>query len=205
MITVEKAIARLRNGKLVIIVDGPNRENEGDLALALQGAKAENLKQMIGWAGSGLLALAFLASRHEELDIRLTPSRFRIDDTPFGESLDMHGVDEHASARGRLKTALAIMSAKTRAEDLARPGHVFTLRAQEEGVLKRPGHTEAIVDLCKLAGLYPAGFLSEITHGTGMARGWTLKVFAWWHRLGIVSISDIIEYRRKMEGRGNLR
>lgn len=195
-ITVDEAVRAFQQGEFVIIVDGKDREDEGDLALSLESATAERLADMCRWAASGLLALAFPVSRHKELDIRPAERRFQEDDTPFGESFDLCGIDEHASMWGRLKTARAIMDPRIRPQDLARPGHVFTLWGRDRGLEERLGHTEAVIELTRLAGLYPAGFLSEILHGISMARGSILEDFAKEHGIGIISIAKIKGARR---------
>lgn len=200
MITIEQAISDLRQGKFIIILDAEERENEGDLALAAETATAEVIAEMCHLAG-GLLALAFPASRHEDLAIDPLPTLYRTEDTPFCESVDYVGItDSPASALGRLQTARAIMNPDTRPQDLARPGHLITLRGRNAGLYEREGHTEAIIDLARLAGLYPAGFLCEILYGTGMARGPILEAFARERNIGMISIRDIAEYRRKIEG-----
>lgn len=196
MITVEEAVLAFQRGEFVIIVDGKDREDEGDLALAVETAKASAVAKMCHWAG-GIFCMAFPVKRHEELEIPSLPSLYRDEDTPFGWPVDLLGMEHAAaSAQGRLETAWAILDPGTKPQDLGRPGHLITLQGRNEGLAKREGHTEAVIELARLAGLYPAGFISEILHRTMMARGPSLEAFARRHKIGIISIKEIKGGRR---------
>lgn len=199
--TIEEAISALKNGKFVIVVDDENRENEGDLILAAEKAHPEALAFMIRYT-TGIICLSMPGERLDEL--RLPQMVFENTDrkqTAFTVSVDSrHGTTTGVSAMDRTKTILSLIHPNTRPEDLSRPGHIFPLRYKEGGVLKRAGHTEAAVDLPRLANLYPAGILSELINDDGtMMRLPDLEKFAKTHQIPLITIADIVRYRRQSE------
>jgi len=201
--SIPEALEDLRGGRMVIVVDDENRENEGDLICAAQFATPEVINFM-ATHGRGLICLAMQGSRLDELKIPLMVGQSTdSQQTAFTVSIDAGpelGVSTGISAADRARTIQAAIHPRTRPEDLRRPGHVFPLRAREGGVLKRAGHTEAAVDLALLAGLYPAGVLCEIQNPDGsMARLPQLVEFARKHRLKIITIAHLIEYRLRTE------
>jgi len=201
--TVEEAIQDFRDGKFVIIVDDEDRENEGDLAIAAEKITPEAINFMAKY-GRGLICLPIIGQRLDELQIPLMvreQNNTAAFGTAFTESIDAkHFVTSGISAYDRAATVKAVLDPRTRPEDLARPGHMFPLRAREGGVLVRAGQTEGSVDLAKLAGLYPAAVICEIMNDDGtMARMPQLEAFALQHGLKIISIAQIIEYRRRTE------
>ena len=198
---VEDAIEDIRDGKVIIVVDDAKRENEGDLVFAAE----KSTPEMVNFAlkhGRGILCAPMAPAVAERLGLRLmvseNSSRFG---TPFTESVDARkGTSTGTSAFDRARTLRALADPRTRASDLVRPGHIFPLRAVPGGVLRRAGHTEAAPDLCELAGLRPVGGLCEILTETGrMARLPQLVRFATQHRLGILTIRDLIAWRRRRE------
>ena len=199
--TIEEAIQDYRDGKPVILVDDEDRENEGDLIVAAEKATPESVNFMVTH-GRGLVCIPLTAQRLEELGlpmmVRDNTSRFT---TAFTVTVDAaHGTTTGVSAFDRATTIRVMLDPATRPEDLARPGHIFPLRYQEGGVLVRAGQTEGSVDLAKLAGLYPAAVLCEIMKEDGtMARMPDLEVFAGTHGLRIISVAQIIAYRRLHE------
>ncbi|MBI4336921.1 MAG: bifunctional 3,4-dihydroxy-2-butanone-4-phosphate synthase/GTP cyclohydrolase II [Chloroflexi bacterium] len=199
--TVEEAMADIRDGKFVIIVDDEDRENEGDLCMAAEMATPECVNFLTKYA-RGLICVPITGERLEELDIpMMVTENTSSHGTAFTVSVDHKvGTTTGISASDRAATIRALVSPLARPEDFARPGHIFPLRYQRGGVLVRAGHTEAIVDLAKLTGLYPAGVVCEIMNDDGtMARLSQLTGFAQEHRLKIVTIADIIKYRRQHE------
>lgn len=199
--TIPEAIEDIRAGKFIIIVDDENRENEGDLAIAAEKVTPEAINFMAKHA-RGLICLPIIGSRLDELRIPLmvqeNTAKFC---TAFAVSVEAkHKTSSGISAYDRAATVKAVIDPNTRPEDLARPGHMFPIRAREGGVLVRAGHTEAIVDLAKLAGLYPAGVICEIMNEDGtMARLPQLELIAAKFGIRIVSIADLIAYRRRHE------
>jgi len=199
--SISEAIEDIKAGKFVIIVDDENRENEGDLGLAAEKVTAEAINFMTLRA-RGLICLPIMGKRLDELKIPLmvgeNTSRFS---TAFTVSVEAkHRVSTGISAADRAETIKAIIDPATQAEDLVLPGHMFPLRAREGGVLVRAGHTEAIVDLTRLAGLYPAGVICEILNEDGaMARLPQLEVVSEQYGIKIVTIADLITYRRRHE------
>ncbi len=199
--TVDEAIEEFRNGRFVIIIDDEDRENEGDLTIPAQFATPEAINFMARH-GRGLICVPMTAERLEELHVPMmvnhNDSHFG---TPFSVSVEARsGVTTGISAADRARTTQVLIDPKTRPNDLVMPGHVFPLRAREGGVLVRAGQTEATVDLCKLAGLYPAGVLCEIMNQDGtMSRLPQLKRFARRHNLKIISVTQLIEYRTHKE------
>jgi len=199
--TVEEAIERFRRGEMLILVDDEDRENEGDLVFAAQHVTPEKINFMAKH-GRGLICLATTRERLEALGlkplVRQNTSRFG---TNFYEPVDaVEGTTTGISACDRATTIRLCVDPNTRPQDLARPGHLQTLGARDGGVLERAGQTEGVVDLAKLAGLFPAGVLCEIMNDDGtMARMPQLERFALEHGLKIVTVRDIIEYRLRTE------
>ncbi|MHB1133679.1 MAG: bifunctional 3,4-dihydroxy-2-butanone-4-phosphate synthase/GTP cyclohydrolase II [Chloroflexota bacterium] len=201
LMSVEEAIARYQAGQLVIIVDDEDRENEGDLAIAAELVTPEAINFM-ATHGRGLICLAVTGERLDELHIPMmvhnNTARFN---TAFTVSIEArHGVTTGISAHDRATTIKTVLDPRTRPEDIAMPGHTFPLRAKPGGVLVRAGQTEASVDLARLAKLYPAGVICEIMNSDGtMARLPQLETFAAEFGLGIVSVAQLIEHRRRHE------
>jgi 3,4-dihydroxy 2-butanone 4-phosphate synthase/GTP cyclohydrolase II len=198
---IEDAIEEIREGRMVIVVDDADRENEGDLILAASNVTPESIAFMVRHT-SGVICLPVVGERLDQLQIPLMVSDVTDPQrTAFTVSVDARlGTTTGISAADRARTIEAIVHPDTKPNDLARPGHVFPLRYREGGVLKRAGHTEAAVDLAVLAGLYPAGVLCEIVNEDGtMSRLPTLVGFAKEHGLKLVSIADLIQYRRHRE------
>ncbi len=198
---IPEAIEEIRAGRFIIIVDDEDRENEGDLAIAAEKITAEVINFMAQHA-RGLICLPIVGTRLDELGIPLmvddNTSRFS---TAFTVSVEAkHGVSTGISAADRAQTIKAMVDPATKPEDLARPGHMFPLRARDGGVLVRAGHTEAIVDLARLAGLYPAGVICEVMNEDGsMARLPQLEAMAEKFGIKMVSVADLITYRRRHE------
>jgi 3,4-dihydroxy 2-butanone 4-phosphate synthase/GTP cyclohydrolase II len=198
---VEAALAELRGGRMVLVVDDEDRENEGDLIMAAELATPETMAFMIRHT-SGLLCVGITDERAEQLRLPLMVADS--DDprgTAFTVSIDLKArTTTGVSTSDRALTIRALVDPATRPEDLSRPGHIFPLRARSGGVLRRAGHTESAVDLCRLAGLYPAGVLSEVTNDDGtMARRPELARFAAEYGLLTVAVADIVRYRRETE------
>ncbi len=196
------AIADIKQGKIVIVVDDEDRENEGDFVCAAETITPQIINFMAK-EGRGLICTPLLAERCDDLGLDLMVSNNNAAyETPFTVSVDLigHGCTTGISAQDRAKTILALINPETRKEELGKPGHIFPLRARNEGVLRRTGHTEAAVDLAKLAGLYPAGVIVEIMNEDGtMARLPDLIKIAAKFDLKLVSIKDLIEYRIQTE------
>ncbi|MCX6012199.1 MAG: bifunctional 3,4-dihydroxy-2-butanone-4-phosphate synthase/GTP cyclohydrolase II [Chloroflexi bacterium] len=199
--TIPEVIADLKAGKIIIIVDDENRENEGDLAIAASKVSPEAINFMAKH-GRGLICMPVSGERLDELRIPMmvqdNNSRFF---TAFTVSVEAkHGVTTGISAHDRSTTVKTIIDPATKPEDIVKPGHTFPLRAKEGGVLVRAGQTEAIVDLAKLAGLYPAGVICEIMNQDGtMARMPQLEKLATEFNLKIISVAQLIAYRRRYE------
>jgi 3,4-dihydroxy 2-butanone 4-phosphate synthase/GTP cyclohydrolase II len=201
--SIESALADLKAGRAIVVVDDESRENEGDLVCAAQFATPDMINFMAVYA-RGLICLAMTGARLDELDLPLMVSNNTdSNQTAFTVSIDASpslGVTTGISAEDRARTIQVTINPATRPLDLRRPGHVFPLRAREGGVLKRAGHTEAAVDLSRLAGLYPAGVICEIQNPNGsMARLPELIEYAREHGLKIISIADLISYRLQHE------
>ena len=199
--SIDSALADIKAGRSIVVVDDENRENEGDLICAAQFATPNNINFMAVEA-RGLICLAMTGERLDALDLPLMVSKNTdSNQTAFTVSIDAAprlGVSTGISAEDRARTIQVAINPATIAEDLVRPGHIFPLRAREGGVLKRAGHTEAAVDLARLAGLYPAGVICEIQNPNGsMARLSQLVEYAREHNLKLISIADLIEYRLK--------
>lgn len=201
LLTPEQAIERIRAGGMIIVVDDADRENEGDVVFAAESATPEQVNFAIKH-GRGILCAPMAPEEAErvglELMVERNTSRFG---TPFTESVDARrGTTTGTSAFDRAKTLRLLADRKSSSRDFARPGHVFPLRAVPGGVLRRAGHTEAVPDLCRLAGLRPVGALCEILTEDGhMMRLPALQRFAREHGLGILTIRDLIAYRRRQE------
>ncbi len=199
--TIEEAVKDIERGHLVIVVDDENRENEGDLVLAAEKATASKINFMIK-KGGGLVCVPIIGERLDELKIPLMvqdEQNNEITRCKFTISVDVRNLATTGiSAQDRCATIKSITDKKFQEKDFARPGHIFPLRYQEGGVLKREGHTEASVDLCKLANLYPAAVICEILKENGeTAKLPDLEIFAKEHNLKIISIEDLIKYRKE--------
>ena len=200
--TIEQALAAIRQGRLVIVVDDEDRENEGDFITAARNATPEIINFMSKY-GRGLICVPLSESRCEELKLDfMVGENTSLHSTPFTVSVDLlgQGCTTGISAQDRSKTVLALVDPSTRPEDLGRPGHIFPLKARNGGVLRRAGHTEAAIDLARLAGFESAGVLVEILNEDGtMARVPHLAAVAREHDLCMITIKDLIEYRLKQE------
>ena len=200
--TIEEAISDIKDGKVVIVIDDENRENEGDFIAAADKVTPEMINFM-ATHGRGLICAPLLESRCEELDLDLMIGRNTAAfETPFTISVDLigHGCTTGISASDRSKTIKALVDPNTKKEELGKPGHIFPLKARQGGVLRRAGHTEAAVDLARLAGLSPAGVIVEILNEDGsMARTKELYEIAKKFNLKFITIKDLIEYRLKNE------
>jgi 3,4-dihydroxy 2-butanone 4-phosphate synthase / GTP cyclohydrolase II len=198
---IENAIDAIARGEAVVVVDDANRENEGDLIIAAEKTTPETMGFMVRHT-SGVVCMPLEGTRLDELQLPMmvaeNTTAYR---TAFTVSVDAkRGTTTGISASDRATTVHALIDPETRPDDLARPGHIFPLRYREGGVLKRAGHTEAAVDLARLAGLSPAGVLAEVVNDDGtMARLPELERFAAEHDLAMISIADLIRYRRHRE------
>ena len=198
---IEQAVEAIRRGELVIVVDDEDRENEGDLITAAEVVTPENMAFMIRYT-SGVICMPMEGDRLDQLRLPLmVADNTESQRTAFTVSVDArNNTTTGISAADRCTTIHAMLDESTRPEDLARPGHIFPLRYREGGVLKRAGHTEAAVDLARMAGFRPAGVLAEVVNDDGtMARMPELTKFAEEHGLLIISIADLIRYRRHRE------
>lgn len=200
--TIEEAITDIKEGKVVIVIDDENRENEGDFVAAAELATPEMINFM-ATHGRGLICTPLLESRCDELGLDLMIGKNSAAfETPFTISIDLigHGCTTGISAQDRAKTIQALVDPNLRPEELGKPGHIFPLKARKGGVLRRAGHTEAAVDLARLAGLQPAGVIVEILNEDGtMARTNDLFKIAEKFDLKFITIKDLIEYRIKNE------
>src|SRR5262247_2643007 len=194
---VERAIGEIRKGRMVILTDDTDRENEGDLVMAAEKVTPAAINFM-ATHGRGLICLSLTEDRIRQLAL---PLMVQDNTSPFGTAFTVsieaaRGVTTGISAADRARTILAAVAPKAKPGDLVRPGHVFPLRARDGGVLVRTGQTEGSVDLARLAGLEPAGVICEIMNGDGtMARRPELESFAREHSLRIVTIAEMVEYR----------
>jgi 3,4-dihydroxy 2-butanone 4-phosphate synthase / GTP cyclohydrolase II len=200
--TIEEAVSAIAQGGMVVVVDDEDRENEGDLVMAAQDATVESMAFFLEHT-SGVFCVPLEAARADELQLPLmVANNTESQRTAFTVTVDYrHGTTTGISAHDRAATVRALIDPSTMPEDLNRPGHIFPLRYRAGGVLKRAGHTEATVDLCRLAGKQPSGVLCEIVSRdkSDMARLPELEVFAREHGLPIISIADLIRYRRHHE------
>ncbi|MFN3918117.1 MAG: bifunctional 3,4-dihydroxy-2-butanone-4-phosphate synthase/GTP cyclohydrolase II [Flavobacteriales bacterium] len=200
--TIEEAIEDIKAGKVIIVVDDEDRENEGDFLTAARNVTPEIINFM-ATHGRGLICAPLVEDRCDELGLDLmVKSNSAAYETPFTVSIDLigHGCTTGISASDRAKTIKALINPETKPEELGKPGHIFPLRAKRGGVLRRAGHTEAAIDLSRLAGFEPAGVIVEIMNEDGnMARLPELKIIAERFDLKLVSIKDLIAYRLKNE------
>lgn len=200
--SIPEALEELRAGKMIIVVDDPDRENEGDLVCAAETCTPEIMNFML-IHGRGVPFIPTTSERLAELGIpMMTKQNTARHGTAMAETVDaLHGATTGVSAQDRARTVAVFVDKNAKPTDLARPGHVIPLRAEKGGVLRRAGHTEAIVDLCVLAGFQPTGIGCEILNedGTMMRLGGDLEAFAEKHGLKIVTIADLIAYRRQEE------
>lgn len=198
--SIPDAVAEIQAGRMVIVVDDADRENEGDLVMAAEKVTAADVNFMAS-QGRGLICVPMTAQRVQELEIpMMTIENTESMRTAFTVSVDVKGVTTGISAAERARTIRALAAPTTRPEDLTRPGHIFPLRAVDAGVLRRSGHTEAAVDLARIAALQPAGCICEVMNPDGtMARVPELFDFAQTHGLKIITIADLIRYRRQRE------
>lgn len=198
--SIQEAIDDIKNGKMIIVVDDESRENEGDFVAAAEMVTPEMINFM-ATNGRGLICAPLSESRCEELNLDLMVGKNTVlHNTQFTVSVDLigHGCTTGISAFDRSQTVKALTLAETKSEDLGRPGHIFPLRAKDGGVLRRTGHTEAAIDIARLAGLKPSGLLVEILNEDGtMARLPELVKVAKKHELKIISIEDLVAYRLK--------
>jgi 3,4-dihydroxy 2-butanone 4-phosphate synthase/GTP cyclohydrolase II len=200
--SIESAIDDIKQGKLVIVVDDEDRENEGDFITAARNVTPEVINFM-SKIGRGLICTPITEERAEELDLTMmVNNNTALHATPFTVSIDLlgHGCTTGISAHDRAKTVQALIDPQTKPADLGRPGHIFPLKAKKGGVLRRTGHTEATIDLARLAGFEPAGVLVEVMNEDGtMARLPQLREIADKYDLKIISIKDLVEYRLKTD------
>ncbi len=202
--SIPEAIEAIKNGKLIVVVDDEDRENEGDFICAAECITPE-IVNFMAREGRGLICVPLVADRCEELGLDLmvvVGKNTATFETPFTVSVDLigHGCTTGISAHDRFKTIKALADPETKPEELGKPGHIFPLKAKREGVLRRSGHTEAAIDFARLAGFRPAGVLVEIMNEDGsMARLPNLRKVADLHGLKLVSIKDLIAYRMRTE------
>ena len=198
--TIPEALAAIQNGEMIIVVDEPDRENEGDLIMAAEKVTPEQINFMAKY-GRGLICLPTCSERLDELELYpMVTSNTAQMQTAFTVTIDAKEVTTGISAQERAYTIQKFVDADAVPSDFVRPGHIFPLEAKPGGVLRRAGHTEATVDLARMAGLYPAGVLCEILNEDGsMARVPELMKFAAQHQLKIITIADLIAYRRETE------
>jgi 3,4-dihydroxy 2-butanone 4-phosphate synthase/GTP cyclohydrolase II len=199
--SIPDAIDAIRRGEFVVVADDEDRENEGDLIMAAELTTPERIAFMVRHT-TGIICAPLLSDRLDQLRLpQMVPNNTDIHRTAFTVSVDyVHGTSTGVSAVDRSATLRALASGTSKAEDFARPGHIFPLRYAEGGVLRRAGHTEASVDLARAAGLAPAGVLCELTNDDGtMKRVPELVAFAKEHNLHLITIADLIEWRRRTE------
>lgn len=200
-LTIEQAIEDIKNGKMVILVDDEDRENEGDLTMAAQAVTQESINFMATY-GRGLICLSLDSSIADKLDL---PMMVEHNTSQYGTGFTVsieakRGVTTGISAADRATTILTAVADETGPQDIARPGHIFPLRARDGGVMERIGQTEGSVDLARLAGLKPAGVICEIMDDDGtMARMPSLEKFSKKHGIGICTVADLVKYRLKTE------
>ena len=200
--TIEEALEDIKAGKIIIVVDDEDRENEGDFITAARNVTPEVINFMSKY-GRGLICAPLIEDRCDELQLALmVQNNTVLHQTPFTVYVDLigQGCTKGISTHDRAKTVQALINPNTKPEELGRPGHIFPLRAKREGVLRRTGHTEATIDIARLAGFEPAGVLVEIMNEDGtMARLPDLMLIAAHHQLKIISIKDLISYRLAAE------
>ena len=195
--TIDDALRRIRRGEMVLVVDDEDRENEGDLTLAAEWVTPEAINFMLRWA-RGLVCMPCDAERLAELEIGpMVPPGSEGCDTAFTVSIDHREAGSGIGAHDRALTIRRVLAGDSRPEHFVRPGHVFPLRARDGGVLERRGHTEAAVDLARLAGCAPVAVICEVLHDDGSpARFPYLEMFAEEHRIAMVSVAQVVEYRQ---------
>gem|GEM_PF-863819 len=194
--SIEEAVAAIESGKMIIVVDDHSRENEGDIIVAADSTTSEHIAFMMNKA-RGLVCIAMEGERIDQLELPLmVPNNTELYKTAFTVSVDyLPGTTTGISAADRAATVRALVDPTSKPEEFARPGHMFPLRAKQGGVRARPGHTEAAVELCKLAGRFPAGVICEVAKDDGtMARLPDLQIFAKEHGLPLIAIEDLITY-----------
>jgi 3,4-dihydroxy 2-butanone 4-phosphate synthase / GTP cyclohydrolase II len=198
--TIDEALEEIAAGRIVVVVDDPDRENEGDFVIAAERVTPEAINFM-ATHGRGLICMPVVAERLDQLSIPpMVPEKAETHETAFAISIDLSDGGTGISAHERAATVRHVLDPDAKPEDFRKPGHIFPLRAQRGGVLKRAGHTEAAVDLSRLAGLYPGAVICEIMNADGtMARLPELEAVARDHGLKIISIADLIAYRRRQE------
>lgn len=198
--SIEQTLRDIKAGRFLIVVDDENRENEGDLVMPAEFVTPEAVNFMVTHA-RGQLCMPMLAERLQELDIPMLPSRNSDAALPTAFTMPVdYAIDTSTgiSAHDRAATIRALIDPAARPQDFIQPGHLFPLRYHQGGVLARPGHTEAIIDLCRMAGLYPAGVVCEIMNDDGtMARLPDLAPMAQKHELNILSIADLVQHCRQ--------
>ncbi|MGO8086182.1 3,4-dihydroxy-2-butanone-4-phosphate synthase [Rhizobium leguminosarum] len=200
---IEDAISAIASGKMVVVVDDQNRENEGDIVVAADAVTPETIAFMMNHA-RGLVCIAMEGERLDALDIPLmVPNNTESHKTAFTVSVDyLKGTTTGISAADRAATVSALVDDRAKPDEFARPGHIFPLRANPRGVLGRPGHTEAAVDLARLAGRIPAGVICEVANDDGtMSRLPELTLFAERHNLPLVTIEDLVAYLERQAAR----
>ncbi len=198
---IERAIEEFRQGKILIVVDDEDRENEGDFVVAAEFVTPEVIN-FLTKEGRGVVCAPITNERAKELGLDpMVDANTSLHETPFTVSVDyIHGTTTGVSAVDRAATVRALIDPRTKPSDLARPGHIFPLRAADGGVLRRAGHTEAVIDLCRIAGLYPAGVLCEILNDDGtMARVPELFNISKKFGMKIITVKNLIEYRMQRE------
>ncbi len=198
--TIEEALEEMKAGRIVVVVDDPDRENEGDFVVAAEKITPEAINFM-ATHGRGLICMPIVADRLDQLGIPpMVPEKAETHETAFAISIDLSTGGTGISAHERAATVKKVLDPDARPEDFRKPGHIFPLRAQRGGVLKRAGHTEAAVDLSRIAGLYPGAVICEIMNADGtMARLPELESVARDHGMKIISIADLIAHRRREE------
>lgn len=197
---VEEAIERVARGEMVVVVDGPDRENEGDITVAADHVTPDAINFMLRH-GRGLVCMPCASDRLDDLRIgSMVAANTSENDTAFTVSIDHRCCGTGISAHDRAATVRGVLDPDARPWDFRRPGHVFPLRARSGGVLERPGHTESAVDLARLAGLYPCGVICEVLNDDGsVARFPDLEVFCRRHDLALVSVEDLVDHRLRRE------
>jgi 3,4-dihydroxy 2-butanone 4-phosphate synthase/GTP cyclohydrolase II len=202
--TIDEAVRRIRRGEMVLVVDDEDRENEGDLTMAASWVTAEAVNFMLRWA-RGLVCMPCDAGRLDELAIEpMLPDGRATCDTAFCVSIDHATTGSGIGAADRATTIRKVLEQGTRPSDFVRPGHVFPLRARAGGVLERRGHTEAAVDLARLAGLPPVAVICEVLQDDGSpARSPFLELFAEEHRVAMISVDQIAEHRHRRRERAS--
>jgi 3,4-dihydroxy 2-butanone 4-phosphate synthase/GTP cyclohydrolase II len=198
--TVEEALKRIRRGEMVLVTDDEDRENEGDLTLAAEWVTPEAINFMLRWA-RGLVCMPIDPEYLERLDVPPMVAAGRAGcDTAFSVTIDHVGSGSGIGAADRAHTIKKVIDPSSRPSDFVQPGHVFPLRARPGGVLERRGHTEAAVDLARLAGLAPAAVICEVLHDDGSpARASFLELFAEEHRVAMISVAQIAEHRHAVD------